>query len=85
LERLKQAHLFNDISGGIHNVVRYKNGNVSVFISNGNETVTIAGFGHEAFEYFNSNRNKVITVFNLKKESADFVYSATKTTKIYES
>jgi CRISPR/Cas system-associated exonuclease Cas4 (RecB family) len=84
LDQLKRDHSFNDISGVIHNVTQYRNGNVSVFISNGDKMVTIAGISHELFEFLNSNRNKVVSVFNLKKESANFVYSATKTTKIYE-
>jgi len=68
----------------VKEVVKYQNGNVSVFVEKGNNKISVTGFATDKFEYFNSNRNKQINLFNLRKEATEFVYSATKTTKIYE-
>jgi len=83
LKFLTTENYFNDVCGLVKDVVKYLNGNVSVFVENGNNKILIRGFATDQFEYFNSNRNMQINLFNLRKEATEFVYSATKTTKIY--
>lgn len=84
LQFLTMENYFNDVCGLVKDVVKYENGNVSVFVEKGNNKISVTGFPSDKFEYFNSNRNKQINLFNLRKEATEFVYSATKTTKIYE-
>lgn len=84
LQFLTTENYFNDVCGLVKDVVKYQNGNVSVFVEKGSNKISVTGFATDKFEYFNSNRNKQINLFNLRKEATEFVYSATKTTKIYE-
>lgn len=84
LEYLTTDYSFNDVSGLVRDVVKYQNGNVSVFLENGDKKFTITSFPSEKYEELNSCRHKPIGAFNLRKEATDFVYAATKTTKIYE-
>lgn len=84
LQFLTTENYFNDVCGLVKNVVKYQNGNVSVFVEKGNNKISITGFATDKFEYFNSHRNKQINLFNLRKETTEFVYSATATTMIYE-
>lgn len=84
LKHLETDYSFNDISGSVKNVVRYQNGNVSVFLENGERKITVTSFPSEKYDKLNDSRNKQISVFNLRKEATEFVYSATKTTIIYE-
>jgi hypothetical protein len=84
LQFLTTENYFNDVCGLVKDVVKYQNGNVSVFVEKGNITISVNGFASDQFEYFNRNRNNQINLFNLRKEATEFVYSATKTTKIYE-
>jgi len=83
-EYLLKENRLNDVCGLIQDVIQYQNGNVSVFITKASKRISVTGFTTDQFEYFNNNRNKQITLFNLRKEATEFVYSATKTTKIYE-
>lgn len=76
---------FNDIVGTVTNVVKYQNGNTTVFLDKQNgEKVSIMGFQEEKYEYLSSRANTLISVFNLKKEAVDGVYSTSKTTMIYD-
>lgn len=84
LQYIKVNGFFNDVCGLVKNVVRYQNGNATVFIEQGGKTLSVIGFGRDKFEYFYSNLNKQINIFNLKKESNGLVYSVTKTTMIYD-
>ena len=84
LQFQETENVFNDICGLIINVIQYRNGNVSVFIKKGQDTITITGFTMKNFEFFNNSRNRRVNVFNLRKEATEFVYSATKTTMIYD-
>lgn len=84
LQFLMTENYYNDVCGLLKEVVKYQNGNVSVFVEKGSNKISVTGFTTDKFEYFNSNRNKQIKLFNLRKEATQFVYSATKTTKIYE-
>ncbi|MCZ2128704.1 MAG: PD-(D/E)XK nuclease family protein [Bacteroidia bacterium] len=84
LKFIETDYSFNDVSGSVKNVVRYQNGNVSVFLENGERKITVTSFPSEKFDELNDSRNKVISIYNLRKEATEFVYSATKTTMIYE-
>lgn len=84
LKQIETDYSFNDVSGSVKNVVRYQNGNVSVFLACGTTQLTVTSFRSEKFEELNDSRNKLISIYNLRKEATEFVYSATKTTMIYE-
>ena len=83
LKHIETDNSFNDVSGSIQNVVKFQNGNVSVYLESEGNTFTISNFPSEKFDELNNSRNKRINVFNLKKESREFFYSAIKTTIIY--
>lgn len=84
LKLIETDYSFNDISGSVKNVVMYQNGNVSVFLDCGTRQLTVTSFPSVKFEELNDCRNKIISIYNLRKEATEFVYSATKTTIIYE-
>jgi CRISPR/Cas system-associated exonuclease Cas4 (RecB family) len=84
LKHLETDLSFNDLSGSIQNVLMFQNGNVSLLLETGGQIFTISNFPSEKFDEFNSYRNKKINIFNLKKETRDFFYSAIKTTVVYE-
>ncbi len=84
LKHLETDSSFNDVSGSIINVVKYQNGNVSVFLASGDRKFTVTSFPEEKYDELNDSRNKIISIFNLRKEATEFVYSAIKTTMIYE-
>jgi hypothetical protein len=64
--------------------VKYQNGNVSVFLQRSEKQFTVTGFPSEKYDELNDSRRKKISIFNLRKEATEFVFSATKTTMIYE-
>ena len=70
--------------GEIKDVKKFQNGNVSLFIQNGNKNLTIKNISVNEFDELNRNKNKQIRIYNVRKEATEFVYSATDTTKIYE-
>ena len=84
LKFIETDYSCHDVSGSVKNVVRYQNGNVSLFLENGERKITVTSFPSEKFDELNDSRNKVISIYNLRKEATEFVYSATKTTMIYE-
>ena len=84
LKKLETDYSFNDVSGLVRNVVKYQNGNVSVFLESGERLITVTSFAAANLEELNNSRNKQISIYNLRKEATEFVYSATKTTMIYE-
>jgi RecB family exonuclease len=84
LNYLESDYSLNDVSGIILNVVKYQNGNVSVFLKSGDREITVTSFPTEKYNELNVHRNKRINIYNLRKEASQFVYSATKTTVIYE-
>ncbi|MDR3326950.1 MAG: PD-(D/E)XK nuclease family protein [Prevotellaceae bacterium] len=83
-QKLETDFSFNDVLGEIKDVKKFQNGNVSVFLQNGNNSLTIKNFASERFDELNNRRNKTISIYNLRKEAIDFVYSTTKITMIYE-
>ena len=84
LKHIETDKSFNDVSGSVLNVVKFQNGNVSVYLKSGDKTFTVSNFPAEKFTELNNSRNKKINVFNLKKESREFFYSTLKTTIVYE-
>ena len=84
LKYLEADYSFSDVSGSIINVVKYQNGNVSVFLESGDRKLVVTSFPTEKYDELKDSRNKKISVFNLRKEATEFVYSATKTTIVYE-
>ena len=70
--------------GEIKDVKKFQNGNVSLFLQNGNKNLTIKNISVDEFDELNRNKNKQIRIYNLRKEAAEFVYSVTDTTMIYE-
>lgn len=84
LKHTETDYSFNDVSGSIQNVVKFQNGNVSLYLESRGKIFTVSNFPSERFDELNNSRNKKINVFNLKREPREFFYSAIKTTMIYE-
>lgn len=84
IRKLETDFSFNDVFGEIKDVKKFQNGNVNVFLQNGTQQLTIKNFNSEKFDELNYKRKKKISIYNLRKESTDFVYSVTDTTMIYE-
>lgn len=83
-KQLETALSFNDVSGEIKDVKKFQNGNVSVFLQNGQLNLTIKNFSSEKYDELNNRRNRKISIYNLRKEATDFIYSVADTTMIYE-
>lgn len=83
-KELETNFSYNDICGEISKVKMYKNGNVNLFLQNGDTVLTIKNFGHSDFDELNNQRDKQVKIYNLRRESIDFAYSVTNTTMIYE-
>ena len=84
LKHIETDNSFNDVAGSIQEVIKFQNGNVSVYLEAGDRKFTVSNFPSERFDELNDKRNKKINVFNLKKESREFFFTATRTTIIYE-
>lgn len=84
-EQLKTSHSFNDVTGQVSKVLIYKNGNVSVLLQNGKQFLTITNFTSEKYDEFKNKINQPISIYNLRKEPVEFIYSTTKQTMIYEN
>ncbi|MER3373317.1 MAG: PD-(D/E)XK nuclease family protein [Allomuricauda sp.] len=84
LKHIEKDSSFNDVSGSVQNVVKFQNGNVSLYLESGDKLLTVSNLPSEKFDELNNSRSKKINVFNLKREPRDFFYSAIKTTMIYE-
>jgi len=82
--QIEKDSSFNDVAGSIKKVVKYQNGNVSVFLQCEKNQFTITSFPSEKYDYLNDSKKKQISIYNLRKEAIEFVYSATKSTIIYE-
>jgi CRISPR/Cas system-associated exonuclease Cas4 (RecB family) len=74
----------NDAIGLVANVKRYQNGNVSVFLENASQKVSVTGLPGEMYEVLNVHKGKQISVYNLRKEALEGVFSFIKTTTVYE-
>lgn len=84
IKKLETDFSFNDVLGEIKEVKRFQNGNVSLFLQNGNKVLTIKNFISEEYDELNNNKNKQIRVYNVKREATELFYSAADTTVIYE-
>jgi len=83
-KELERNFSFNDVLGEIKDVKKFQNGNVTVFLQNGEKSLSIKNFSSEEFDELNKNKNKKIIIYNVTKEATEFVYSVTNITKIYE-
>lgn len=83
-KKLETDFSFNDVLGEIKDVKRFQNGNVSLILQSGAERLTIKNFSSVKFTELNNSKNKKISIYNLRKEATDFVYSVADTTMIYE-
>jgi CRISPR/Cas system-associated exonuclease Cas4 (RecB family) len=83
-KELETDFYFNDVFGVVTNVKKFQNGNVSVFLKNGNKELIIKNFSAEEFDNLNNHKEKQIRIYNLRKEATEFVYSVADTTIIYE-
>ena len=83
-KKLETDFSFNDVFGEIKDVKKFQNGNVSLFLQNGNKVLTIKNFISEDYDELNNNKNKQIRVYNVKREATELFYSAADTTVIYE-
>jgi CRISPR/Cas system-associated exonuclease Cas4 (RecB family) len=84
LNYIEYDYSLNDVIGSLKDVKQFQNGNVSIFLENGERKITITSFPSEKYEELNSSKNKTIGIFNLRKEVSEYIYSATKTTIVYE-
>jgi hypothetical protein len=84
LKHIEGENIFNDISGAIEDVIKFQNGNVSLHLNSGANKITISNLPEEMFEELINSKAKRINIFNLRKESRNGYYTATKTTMIYE-
>lgn len=84
LKYMETDSSFNDVSGSIQDVVRFQNGNVNLYLESGGKILTVSNLPSDKFDELNKSRNRKVSVFNLKKESREYFYSAIKTTMIYE-
>lgn len=84
LKHIETDNSFNDVSGSVQNVVKFQNGNVTLYLESGDKLFTVSNLPSEKFDGLNNSRNKKINVFNLKREPREFFYSAIKTTIVYE-
>ena len=76
--------LLNDICGTIMRIIQYQNGNNTIFIESNGRKISVTGLPANIFDGLKGIGNKKIRIFNLKKQNTETVYSATKTTMIYE-
>jgi CRISPR/Cas system-associated exonuclease Cas4 (RecB family) len=83
-KKLETDFSFNDVFGEIKDVKKFQNGNISLFLQNGNRNLTIKNISVNEFDVLNRNKNKQIRIYNVRKEAKEFVYSTTETTIFYE-
>jgi CRISPR/Cas system-associated exonuclease Cas4 (RecB family) len=81
--KLESDFSFNDVIGTVTHVKKFQNGNVTVFLQNGNNQIIIKKISPNEFNNINKNNKQKIRFYNLRKELQEFVYSATNTTRIY--
>jgi hypothetical protein len=84
LKHIESDNSFNDVSGIVQNVVKFQNGNVSLYLESGDKMITVSNLPSEKYGELNNSKNKKVNVFNLKREPREFFYSAIKTTIVYE-
>lgn len=74
----------NDVYGEVENILKFKNGNLSLVLKDRGKRLTIKNFRADKFELLNNIRNRKIRIYNLRKEVDENIYSVTDTTMIYE-
>lgn len=83
LKHLETDFSYHDVTGSIVKIMKFMNGNVSVILKSNDIEFNISNLSHEKFDELSLYKNRKLNFFNLRKE-ADYMYSATKTTMIYE-
>lgn len=83
-KKLETDFSFNDVLGEIQDMKKFLNGNVSIYLQNGEKRIIVKNLAFEKYEELHAYKNKTVCVYNLRKEAMEFVYSATETTMIYE-
>jgi CRISPR/Cas system-associated exonuclease Cas4 (RecB family) len=84
LSHLLPEDSINDIYGIVKDVVQHQNGVLTLYLEYKNNTFLIRGFPNKILTYFIGKLNKQISIFNLRKEAVDRLYSTTKATIVYE-
>jgi CRISPR/Cas system-associated exonuclease Cas4 (RecB family) len=84
IDNLDLENSFNDVVGLLKQVVKYRNGNISLILNNSSGNIVVAGLSGDRNDDFSSFQNKQIGVFNLRREGSEFAFSSTKITMIYE-
>jgi CRISPR/Cas system-associated exonuclease Cas4 (RecB family) len=74
----------NDVVGKVMDLKKFQNGNVNLILENDSKVITIKNFKSEIFEKLNNSKNKNLRIYNLRNEEAEYVYSVTDITIIYE-
>jgi len=74
----------NDVFGKVKDIKKFQNGNVSIFLENGTQIITIKNFKIDSYNILNNYTNKQIRIYNLRNEIPEYIYSVTDTTMIYE-
>jgi len=84
LNQIEICSTFKDVSGFLVNTLKFQNGNISAYIESGRKRLTVSNLPEEMFDELNESHTKKLYFFNLKRETKDGLYTATKATMIYE-
>lgn len=82
-KKLETEFSFNDVMGYINEVKKFQNGKVSIYLDCSSIKISINNFDSAQFDELINFKNIHIKIYNLRKETSDFVYTVTNTTKIY--
>jgi CRISPR/Cas system-associated exonuclease Cas4 (RecB family) len=74
----------NDIWGIVTNVIKHKNGNITLHLNADHKDVAVLGYAMNKYEEFETRKGKKIKIYNLKKAMNESIYSITKTSTVYE-
>lgn len=58
LKHIETVNSFNDVSGSVQNVVKFQNGNVSLYLESGDKLFTVSNLPSEKFDELNNSRSK---------------------------
>lgn len=83
-KKLETEFSFNDVMGQIKEVKKFQNGKVSIYLDCSNTKISINNFDSLQFDELINFKNRQIKIYNLRKETSEFVYTTTNTTVIYE-
>lgn len=75
---------YSDVGGVIQEVMQFKNGSVSLYLGSGSKNTIVSQLPPRTYDELSNLKNKMIFIFNLKKDKIDNIYSALKNTLLYE-